>query len=137
MLDYAAAPSFCLADVSETPGMALPTVSELEGWRADLQALVDGLNAAPERIATGLKVADLEDFGVPQDLLARIRADVVSGGAEEETVLRFLELVAKSPLGGALTKAVKRAIRAALRRHGGDGGRRDPLRWLKRAGRRP
>jgi Ca-activated chloride channel family protein len=140
MLDLSRGAKFSRLDIDDAMGGAsadLPTALELGHRDADLQGLVAGLNAAPARIAAGLTLADLETFGVPQDLLSRLREDVVFGVPEAEVVLRFLERIAKSPLGGGLSKEVKRAIRSALRGMGGQGGRLDPLRWLKRGARRP
>lgn len=86
------------------------------GSRAkDLHALVQALNAAPDRIGAGLTIADLERWGVPQDLLDRIRHNVATGVPEGNAVLHFLVKLAKTAVGDALAKAVKRAIRAAER----------------------
>ena len=98
----------------------LPEPAAMALRRADLQPLVNGLNAVPHRIAVGLTVHDLEVFfGVPEDLLDGIRAEIAAGAPESEAVMRFLELAAKSPLGDALSKEVKRAIRGALRQSRG------------------
>lgn len=86
------------------------------GSRAkDLHALVQALNAAPDRIGARLTIADLERWGVPQDLLDRIRHNVATGVPEGNAVLHFLVKLAKTAVGDALAKAVKRAIRAAER----------------------
>ena len=96
---------------------------------AELQALVDALNAAPDRIARGLTIADLQALGVPEDLLVVLRFAVAGGAMESEEVLAFLERVAATPVGDTLSKAAKRAIRSAGRRGGmlrrlGFGGKR-------------
>jgi hypothetical protein len=86
------------------------------GERAtELQALVDALNAAPDRIARGMTIVELEALGVPEDLLMELRLSVLAGALEREEVIAFLQQVAETVVGDALSKAVKRAIRAAGR----------------------
>jgi len=85
---------------------------------AELQALVAALNAAPDRIARGLTIADLQGLGVPEDLLEELRLAVGAGAMEHEEVLAFLGRMAATPVGDALSKAAKRALRSAGRRGG-------------------
>lgn len=91
------------------------TVTRLASRAAELHALVQALNAAPERIGASLSVADLEAWGVPEDLLERIRHNVATGVPEHNAVLHFLVKLAKTSIGDGLAKDVKRAIRAAER----------------------
>jgi hypothetical protein len=99
------------------------TVQRLASRAKELHALVQALNAAPERIGAGLTVADLEAWGVPQDLLDRIRHNVATGVPEGNAVLHFLVKLAKTSIGDALSKDVKRAIRAAERAAPGEPAR--------------
>ena len=94
----------------------LSSAAPLDARALELQALVDALNAAPDRIAGGMTVADLESMGVPRDLVDGIRAEMAAGKPEDEAVLAFLEQVAKTAIGDAFSKEVKRAIRAVRRR---------------------
>jgi hypothetical protein len=93
-------------------------ISPLDGRATELSALVAALNAAPDRIARGLTIADLQALGVPEDLLEGLRFAVGLGVLESEEVLAFLQRVATCAAGDALSKAVKRAIRTAGRRGG-------------------
>jgi Ca-activated chloride channel family protein len=105
----AAVPSYGLTTDSRPPGPAL------DSRAAELRALVDALNAAPERIARGMTLADLEALGLPADLLEELRAEVAAGMLEALSVLAFFERVARSAIGAELSREAKRAIRAARR----------------------
>ena len=85
------------------------------GWEArtgELQTLIDALNTALSRVAQ-LTLKDLEALGVPDDILDELQERIAHG--DGQAIVAFLEEIASSPLGAALSREAKRAIRAAGR----------------------